>query len=428
VAWSIPIVVQGGAWPFEYAILDAPTGVTIGQHYGDSGYGVLSWATPTVGSHSVTVRIRTQDYARQPTGRSDYDWGEKQVTFALSVVDKDDTSKFVWLDSVAGDNGNTGSYTAPKATLAAIYDTTSWGGRQLHLKAGTYDTDPAAQMTPNGTTNPAVWVGYGTCEINYTTRNIAPSASGCYFQGLTLTYGGYVASNIRNFTVPASRNRLTWFDVGSVDMPGGTLASDNATMIFTANVATRRQYISVINCSETNRTNPAGGDNVYPLYSFFAVSDTVTEGCTVTGTGAIVAYWKDGIQRGTQRNNDFNISGYSGGTGCQDTRGETGNVEQLFNKFRHNVRLNLANAGDTGTHWFARNSELGTISILNRNDTDTGPYYLTNNAVEGAALPTGTQVVSSGDEVHAASGVFDANLDLTETYSAYLGTRGAQVV
>src|SRR5690606_33613846 len=129
----------------------------------------------------IRVRVRTQDYGRQLAGRSDAEWGEAFATFTLEVADADDTSKFVWLDAVNGNDGNPGSFSSAKKTLASAI---SFAG-QWHLKPGTYPTDGAAQFAPN------VLVGHGDVTISYTQRNFAPAESGFYAQGFKTADGGY---------------------------------------------------------------------------------------------------------------------------------------------------------------------------------------------------------------------------------------------
>src|SRR5689334_3733291 len=43
IAYRVPVVVLGGAFPFKFELLTAPSGMTIGQYDGDTDYGVINW-------------------------------------------------------------------------------------------------------------------------------------------------------------------------------------------------------------------------------------------------------------------------------------------------------------------------------------------------------------------------------------------------
>jgi hypothetical protein len=137
IAWSIPVTVLGGAWPFRYELTTAPSGMTITETLpadwltnGLQDYGVISWATPTVGSHSVSVTVTDQDGT--------------QVTrsFTLECIDRENTTYFMFLDAASGSNSNDGSYSSPKQTIAGWYGAnkvaTTHGTKQIFYRAGTY--------------------------------------------------------------------------------------------------------------------------------------------------------------------------------------------------------------------------------------------------------------------------------------------------
>src|SRR4051812_34834353 len=96
--YRIPVAVAFGAWPFRYELLTAPTGMTIGSQLQSSGgelvagpdYGVITWAQPTAGSHSVSVKVTDQTSVVQT------------VSFTLSVS----ASGWVFLNPAAATNGS----------------------------------------------------------------------------------------------------------------------------------------------------------------------------------------------------------------------------------------------------------------------------------------------------------------------------------
>lgn len=135
--WTYPVGVQGGAWPFHYEIVSGGgSGVTIGEDYGDVDYGVMKITSPAVGTYSISIKVTDQDTTAVTRD------------FTLEVIDRDNTTYFLWLDATSGSDSNAGTFTAPKQTLNGWYLTThtdtTHTGKQVHYKAGTY--------TPTGIT------------------------------------------------------------------------------------------------------------------------------------------------------------------------------------------------------------------------------------------------------------------------------------
>jgi hypothetical protein len=99
LALSLPVCVIGGAWPFLYQLSGAPSGMTIGQQYGQANYGVITWANPVSGTYNLTVTVIDQQGTQQ------------SVSWTLTVQ----TANFIFVDSVNGNasaaNGGTGTGT-----------------------------------------------------------------------------------------------------------------------------------------------------------------------------------------------------------------------------------------------------------------------------------------------------------------------------
>src|SRR6188508_355199 len=67
--YAVPIVVQGGAWPFYYELLEGPPGSSIGNQLlkvGDKllpldDYGILNIRNPVEGTYSISIRVTDQN-------------------------------------------------------------------------------------------------------------------------------------------------------------------------------------------------------------------------------------------------------------------------------------------------------------------------------------------------------------------------------
>lgn len=171
-AWRIPIVVRGGAWPFLYEIIDdgGLTGLTITETLpadwltnGLQDYGVLTCASPAVGTYEITVRV-TDQQLNSPA----------DCTFTLEVIDRENTTYFVWVDAATGSNSNDGSFTSPKLNHVGWYGTSladaTHAGKQAHFMDGTYlQTDiaegPTATQNRITSDKPLVLNAVGTAVV-----------------------------------------------------------------------------------------------------------------------------------------------------------------------------------------------------------------------------------------------------------------------
>ncbi len=125
--WRVPISVLGGAWPFKYELVTGPTGMAIGETYGDTDYGILNWANPTAGSHSVSVTVTDQE------GTTD------THTWTLTVT----TDNTLFVDAVSGnDSSGDGSFGNPFQTFEGWYlsDWTdgTYNDHHVYYMTGTY--------------------------------------------------------------------------------------------------------------------------------------------------------------------------------------------------------------------------------------------------------------------------------------------------
>lgn len=143
IEWSIPVSVQGGAWPFKYELTTAPSGMTIGETLpsdwltnGLGNYGVITWGTPTIGTHTIVVRVIDQDGTVVTR------------TWTLEVIDRENTNYFIFVSASGGLNSNSGAYSSPKADITgwygSAYNVSTYPGRQVFYRAGTYTIPSAA--------------------------------------------------------------------------------------------------------------------------------------------------------------------------------------------------------------------------------------------------------------------------------------------
>ena len=447
-----PITVQGGVRPFRYAVTSGPAGMTIGTDLYTNwatnrfqDYGVLQWASPTVGTYPITVRITDQ------TGAT------LDVTWSLSVVDKDDTSKFLWFDATNGnDSTGNGSYSTPwKTDLTKAFGSTSGSTTiQGHviLKAGSYDipTHATNQCFLDNTSRPVVCYAIPTSittaaavTLNGTAGFISANYAGLFFGDLTLSGGLSTVTNWRWFQIGSGgKKRQTYWRLYFLNPAKGTLGDDGCTSVYydtgaDGTAGSYDQYVSLTSCTEENRLS---GSASYGLFAFYGVKNGVVEDCyLINGANTDSLYLKDSCQNFTVACNNLDVNSRGPSSGCQNHNGGTsGNVEWVYNRSQQhgggNAGLTWNHSGNStnvGSHWSARNTFLGDVGISVASTVGVGPWTLENDVLQTATSPpvtSGTQVTITGSECQGTGPYVDASFNLTGTNRTnYLGIRGYEI-
>jgi hypothetical protein len=164
--WEEFVEVIGGTPPYNFDILEAPAGFEIG-HVGRATLATrqatyFRWTNPQVGTHTISVRVRDQVGGTPAT-----------LTYTAVVTANTDTTKFMYIDSAAGNNSNAGTKAAPKQTLEACWgpdeaDSTH-ANKQIFFNGGTYVISTTSGLEFDGSrinlddVKPKTYVGvYGT--------------------------------------------------------------------------------------------------------------------------------------------------------------------------------------------------------------------------------------------------------------------------
>lgn len=162
VRWEIPIVVQGGAWPFQYAIVDdgGAEGLQIGGelmredvegfivHRVSPEYGVLWWDDPQEGDYDITLRV------------SDQDGSTLDIEVSLRVGE----DGWLFVDGSSGSPEGDGSLEAPFASVDQIHALGEAAAGHRVYVGGVVPMDGNREngnlRIAEDTPTPAVWVGW----------------------------------------------------------------------------------------------------------------------------------------------------------------------------------------------------------------------------------------------------------------------------
>jgi len=443
IALNLPVAVVGGAWPFQYKVLSGP--LSVGQHYGDPNYGVLTWASPTAGTYSCEVEVTDQEGT------------VATVSWTLTVT----TNNFIFVDATNGhpSAANGGGGTAGTGTLANPYQSLNdWyagatGGTGsgtrfdatyksyfVIYRAGTYDM--ASCFTDS---NGLVEMGQKpTVHLAYPGEAVVLSP----LSGSEWSFSGRGNIAICGMTCPGIPNGpdvYQWIEIDSgttdhlfygntLEPPasGSGITGNNPAFIkYGQNGTALAQYIAFIG-------NTIQGTTGYEIVEAYNTQYFVIEGNTVQGNTAQGFFAKIGNSNWTVRAN----TGTSGNTGSLVTADgyspAASSIEVCWNLYL-----------TSGNGWFVGPNPTGPIGPLwsNRNTWVVGAQALANDAAtmtvvddvvqfsgtanaHGWSITGGGSFTSSsftGEDAVGAGPFVDSSGNLTGTYTSLLGTRGYQV-
>lgn len=453
VRWEIPIVVQGGAWPFRYEIVDdgGADGLQIGGelersaedgfvvHRVTEEYGVLSWNDPVAGTYDIQVRVHDQDD------------NTLDVPISLTV----DTDGWIFVDAENGNDGNDGSIDAPFATIERIH---TGGAEFANHRVYLSGVVPMDGNRDNGNLRiaddvsaPAVWVGLpgsGAVLEAYEGKFVL-DAPDFYLANLEHRHHVDYAPDDDQFlhmiTVFHDTDRYTVHDVHFSRFQGvGTNVNlgNSSIMMLTKN-SNGRRHTAVVN-------NLLSGDNGI-LTSSYQLRYSVFEKNRAVGADFKIAdgsvwsqiYIKAGNnEHVTLRANEFwDNNEWTNGKSALGVL-QARNIELAYNTIhtpwdsgrRGAIKLwtNSPQAGYSWTDetpvWVYRNSLHQRISyegnaLANMPD---GTLILERNVLENGNLPTSSRIVAS--ENLSGDTYFDEQMRLTGSARAdHLGQYGAEI-
>lgn len=448
IAYRVPIAVLGGAWPFRYQVdaTSAGKGIAVGEVYGDTDYGVLTWASPTVGTHTITVTVTDQDS------------NTATRTWDLEVIARTDTAYFLFCDSVSGsDSTGDGSYGNPWASFLGWYGTTPGAttgisstthpGKQVFYRAGTYATnditDPSGiKFWLNPTRKPQVHVAYPGEAVLFDCTDYYFGGmqddfcvSGIEFQNAGNTESGWRITYVRNDNGP---NRNIYFEC---EFGVGTGTADSGSNSGAIMLDGQEAYNVIVgNTFETTTAILVYG----AAYSVFE-NNAFNPGASYVGNGIFLK--SSGYDHWSIRNNRG--SGPQRLVTCQDgLQSESDHtihhIEICWNSYRHTtpaaaLGFQESSGVEGGSFWAYRNSLHGSGSIAHNmfNAASSSPVMVyEKNVLQGMTLAADAsaspQVFDTSNDSPSQTNVtgwLNSTTNLLEGDGlAYLGTHGAEVV
>jgi len=291
--YEIPIGVQGGAWPFKYELIDAPLGATIGNLYGDSNYGVVSWQPP--GSGTFTFRVRITD---QELNNVDASW---QVTV--------NDSQFVFIQD--GHTGpKNGTFQEPLEDVVDWYKNNRTDNTYLNkivvFRRGDYtlvgspENNNNIVLTASAKTPSLIGFPGETPVINASQAKIMTdngSLKDIFVAGIRWESSRQDVNNAHFFWAVGDVSRATWWNNYFYDHGPGLVGNDNTAAVFISSKKSLKNNILYKGNTHENFTNNTSNGAYLDIYytSYLLIEENIAKnsnpsyGFWAKGTTAFVS-------------------------------------------------------------------------------------------------------------------------------------------
>lgn len=407
MSYKIPIGIQGGAWPFKYEIISAPTGASIGQLYGSDNYGVLIVSAIASGTHNFAIKVTDQEL------------NTVDVNWTATV----DDSKFTFIQ-----DGYTG--TKEGTIEQPLEDVTDW------YKDDKNDTSYANQIIVFRDGNYTL-VGptseNGNIEINSGTKTpslisfpdetpvIDCSSTKIFSRGGINTQDMFVAgirwensrqdvNNAHFFWATGDVTRSTWWNNYFYNHDDGIVGNDNSCAVFVSNTSIHKYNILYKqNIHDTFNNNAGNGSYVDMYYSSYVlIEENIAKNSNVN-----YGFWAKGTTSFvTLRANEAydNVAGsqmtFGYGIECQELPHDN---EMCWNR----IRLDFGSNGNIS--WAGSNAYEGETynSYIYRNTFVNGYPRIRFKGNENYETE-GNLIISSHSDIskHWDSSIMDETLNI----------------
>lgn len=403
IRWEIPIVVQGGAWPFRYDIIDdgGAAGLAIGSelertseggfitHRIGENYGRLWWDAPTVGKYEILVRVTDQQL------------NTIDVPVSLDVG----TDGWLFVDADNGDDDNDGSWQSPFRTIERIHNDPSDLSTSRVYLSGVVAMDGNNQnghFSINANSSaPRTWVGLpgGSAVLEAYEGRISLSLPDFYLANLEhrhrADYFPDTGSYLHMITAWGNTHRLTLHDVHFSRFHGVPVNHDlgNSSIIMFTDPDSFRDHVAVVN-------NRISGDNgiftsAYRLRHSVFENNRAINANFITGEASTWAiFWmKRGNEFISVRANQFfdgNTWGTPGNLGGAMGLGASRNIEFAWNVM--------------DTPWTAASNRKGALKLWTNSSqsnfvwTDQTPVWIYRNSIRRHISYEGNNLVNMPDD------------------------------
>jgi len=426
--YNIRAAVIGGAFPYTFALTNAPAGMSVDAR------GVIVWSNPQA-TATPTLTVRDSEGA--------------QVTATWTIQVTPNGFRFVSATNGTAAPTGTGTLANPWRTMADVYHNA--GTLDIvYFRAGTYNqlnlprTTGGWERVEWGGSRPTTWLAYpGEVPIIDFGYQAGVENGPMIRIGDSDADGQSRPPYVDGFETRNSR--IIGFQTGSaatfrrLKMHHLLVGGDGSNA---AHIMTLTQSPPVVGMviQDSEFYSAATESTTIKIY---AQEKTLIED-TIHHSSYVGIELKDDVRRYTVRNNLFyNISRHAIGGNMHET-GTTGEI--CFNTVLQagggmKYALEVNQDGMAGVTHIYRNTLVGRVRMRSAIGSN-GPFYWNNNVIvsDDAGTPSGSHIVyenvSAPERIvvrdnlarYPSDNVVDSSGRLTAAYASYLGTHGSQVV
>lgn len=438
--YNIRAVVIGGAYPYSFALSNAPAGMTI-----NDDTGTIVWPNPQANA-TPTITVTDSEGTRVSS------------SWTITVT----TSGFKFIDAVNGRSGATGSVSDPWRTISDMLNSSlSVAGDIVYFRNGTYSAlnlprssigTVWERIEINASNKPVAWLAYpGTTPVIDFGFNpgVEPGVM-MRFNGNNVYIDGFETRNARviGFQITSGPNshyrvfrRLRMHDLNMVlaNLDGANSSYIMMTSSYSdsdvgGSAATWAQYLTIQDCEFYNA--PLGlGIKTYSTWKLLIEDNVFRDIYFATEI-------KADMPRFTYRGNEHRrVPGRSigGNMHSQTTHGEI--LFNLVHEPNGEYALDVNQDGHAKRIDIYRNTFVGHVRVRNTDSAD-GPFRFYNNVIvnNDVGTPSGSHVyfenvadatrVQQFDNLvgNPSANIVDTSGSLSGSYRQYLGTRGHEIV
>lgn len=375
---TIPITIQGGAFPFVYTIIEAPEGASINNDPSSRQYGNFKWTPTSEGIYDIKIVAIDQDKT------------ERIISWSINV-----NSNWIVFAGNGGSNTYPGTMAQPFATITHAFSVTT-GGKVLCLLDGTFTDLNGSRTMSASTINGIIARNPRAATIDC---NSWVSTNSVVFW---LNNNNTIIQGVKFLNPPTTGDNPRWFSVSNAcnnsfmhncdfDINGrfGTNNGDNISCFFFSDLgpSTQRRNIAQTECDFRRfaGNNGGAGFNGWSSIDVYTTRNAVIERCkfydqvsSTTIGGMLWIKASDNRNLSIRQNEwvtpmsgrllDLSMSNRLGDDRC-------GNIEVCYNIVRCNNQnegievLSGSGAGRRLPVWSYRNTIInGTIKIHSRSD------------------------------------------------------------
>lgn len=281
--YEIPVGVQGGAWPFQYELIEGPDGAVIGSVYGSDNYGTVSWQAPKSGTYQFTVQVTDQEL------------NHITATWQVTV----DEEQFVFIQD-GWEGEQSGTLSLPLEDIADWYNNDhtddSYHNKIIVFREGTYTLvgTPAhknnLRLAANTKTPSLIAFPGENPVIDCSAAKVMTdnkSIKDLFIAGLTWKDGRQDVNNAHFFWAVGDVSRSCWWRNHFHNLGPGKAGNDNTLPVFVSGTGNLKEHILYKENLHTEINNKGKNGGYFEAY----VSSYVLIEQNIARDSAVAAGW-----------------------------------------------------------------------------------------------------------------------------------------